>query len=162
MGCLESKEEKEKRAKLQADIKETENEIAKFDTPEEKAISAEQDKELQQLQIELDALQTKAFNHGQVCEGERVVMKQLTWTFSPQYQPILKIACGGKLDIPLRYVIDKDPKLNKAEICGEAMELNGKISDLCAKRDKIFDEKKKVVDLQTKKMQLVNELKSME
>ena len=162
MGCLESKEEKEKKAKLRADIEQIETEIAKFDTEEAKAFSAKQDQELQQIQKELDALQTQSFNHTQNCEGEKTVMKQLTWTFSPQYQPILKIACGGKLDIPLRYVIQTDAKSNKTQICETAVGLNAKIDELCAKRDAIFDEKKKVVDMQTKKLQLNQELKSME
>ncbi len=52
MGCLETKEEKEKKAKLRADIEATEKEIAKFDTEEAKAFCAKQDTELQSLQKE--------------------------------------------------------------------------------------------------------------
>ena len=163
MGCLESKEEKAKKAKLQSDIQETENEIAKFDTEEAKTFSAEQYKELQQIKKELDALQTQAFNHGQSCEGEKTVMKQLTWTFYPQYQAVLKIASGGKLEVPLRYVIQTDPsKSNKTQICETAADLNAKIDVLCGKRDVIFEEKKKLIDLQTQKLQLTQQLKSME
>ena len=164
MGCLESKETKAKKAQLQEEIQQIDKELTKLDTPEEKSICAQQDLELQNIKKDLEPLESEAHAHTQKCtagEGEKIIMGQGTWTFLPQYQPMLKISTGGtKLDLPLKYKIEG--KVNKTQICNEAEQLNQKILVLCQKREEIFEHKKKAIDLQTRRMQATQQLKSME